>query len=106
MYSTNTSGGIHFTYAIRNESHHIPVFNFTVLISAEKNVRCFSAALFMEYGLAIVDCLHEKSGFSPFENHFYYVDLTTHTVTHTVPNDMYVSFREIKARKILKFKDS
>ena len=24
MYSTETAGGIYFTYAIRNESHHIP----------------------------------------------------------------------------------
>ena len=74
MYSTETAGGIYFTYAIRNESHHIPEFEFTVLISPDKNVRCFGAALFMEYGIAIVDCLHDKPGiFSKFENHFYYV---------------------------------
>lgn len=53
-----------------------------------------------------MDCLHEKpSDPYPFENHFYYVDLTTHAVSHTVRNDIFVEFTKITKRKIMKYHD-
>ena len=65
---------------------------------------CFDAALFLEHGLAIVDCA--KTGgkvFSSYTNYFYIVDLTDHTIKKKIQNEIFASFSEITRRKLLKF---
>lgn len=39
------------------------------------------------------------------DNYFYYIDLTSHTVTKQVKNPMYVKYTQITKRKIMKYRD-
>lgn len=57
-----------------------------MIVTMDKNVKCFDAALFLDYGLAIVDCLKVNASNSdePFINIFFYLDLTGHKVTKVI----------------------
>lgn len=76
-------------------------------MTSDPNVKCFGAALLLDYGLAIIDCLQPIIHTSAsLQNFFYYVDLTTHNVTRQVKNSMYVKYTNITKRKIMKYKDA
>jgi hypothetical protein len=55
------SGSYIFSYGRIQDEFHVPKLDFTVIVSNEKNVKCFGAALLLDFGLAIVDCLRIKS---------------------------------------------
>jgi hypothetical protein len=61
-------------------------------ITKDASVNCFDAALFLDEGKAIIDCvkINEKS-YSKYSNFFYVIDLTDHTIK-LVPNDIFVDF--------------
>jgi len=53
-----------------------------MIVTSDKNVKCFDAALFLDHGMAIIDCLRiNQNPSEPFTNIFFYIDLTGHTVT-------------------------
>ena len=64
----------------------LPQLNTTFIVSTAKNVQCFDAALFLDYGIAVVDCLRTNANNTdvPFTNIFFYLDLTGHKVTKIV----------------------
>ncbi len=51
------TGSFHFTYGVISDKNSLPQFNTTMIVTTDKNVQCFDAALFLDYGLAVVDCL-------------------------------------------------
>lgn len=51
------SGSVHFTYGIIRSKSSLPELNSTVVVTTQKNVECFDAALFLDHGIAIVDCI-------------------------------------------------
>ena len=51
------TGAYHFTYGMIGDKTSLPTMNTTMIVTSDKSVRCFDAALFMDYGLAIVDCI-------------------------------------------------
>ena len=62
-------------------------------MTSESDVSCFDAALFLDHGLAVVDCA-KKGGkvFSTYTNYWYIVDLTDHTIKKKIQNDMYIGY--------------
>lgn len=98
------SSGIHLSYGIIRDKNRLPDVNSTVTIPTESDEVCFDAALFMDHGLAIVDCA-KKGGkiFSTYTNNWYIMDLTTHTLKKKVQNDIYIDFQTITRRKLMKF---
>jgi hypothetical protein len=38
----------------------VPSLNFSVVLTTDRNVRCFGAALLLDFNLAIVDCVHRN----------------------------------------------
>jgi hypothetical protein len=76
-----------------------------MVVTTDKNVKCFDAALFLDYGLAIVDCLriNINNMDEPFTNIFFYLDLTGHTVTKIIQNDVYADFKTVTKRKLATF---
>jgi hypothetical protein len=91
------------TYGVIRNKDLLPEINSTAIITTEDNVVCFDAALFLEHGLAYVDCA-KTSGtvFSTYSNVFYIVDLTDHSIKQ-LPNDMYISFSKITKRTLQRF---
>lgn len=73
-------------------------------MTSEPDEVCFDAALFLDHGLAVVDCA-KKGGkaFSYYTNYWYVVDLTTHTIKKKIKNDIFIGFTSITRRKLLKF---
>ena len=57
-----------------------------MIVTTDKSIECFDAALFLDHGIAIVDCLRYNhiSAETPFTNIFFYIDLTGHKVTKIV----------------------
>jgi tetrahydromethanopterin S-methyltransferase subunit G len=75
---TNLIGNIFFTYGHITDQSHIPDFNSTVTVSTDKTVTCFSAALLLDHGLAIIDCVKQVQDVeNPLQNYFYYINLTS-----------------------------
>lgn len=84
MYSTLT-GSIFFTFGLIKNESLIPDFSFTTIVTTDKNIKCFGAALLLDYGLAIVDCMKENQDpKNPFQNYFYYIGLASHQITRIV----------------------
>lgn len=85
MYKEVTGAYI-FTYGTINDKRTLPHFNTTMIVTMDKNVKCFDASLFLDYGLAIVDCLKVNSSNAnePFTNIFFYLDLTGQKVTKVI----------------------
>lgn len=50
------TGAVHFTYGVIKTKNSLPEINSTALITTDKNVQCYDAALFLDHGLAIIDC--------------------------------------------------
>jgi hypothetical protein len=75
-----------------------------VTITSEPDEVCFDAALFLDLGMAVVDCA-KKGGklFSSYTNYWYIMDLTSHTLKKKVSNDIFINFQSITRRKLLKF---
>lgn len=88
------TGSIIFTYGKIVDQTHIPDLAETVIVSTDKNLKCFGAALLLDYGLGIVDCmLYTQSTAYPYINYFYYIDLANRKVSKTVKNSMYVRYK-------------
>lgn len=86
-----------FGHGLMNDSKKLPVIDYTIIVSTEKFVDCFGAALFYDHGLAIVDCTHTNEQ-GIISNYFYYLDLTNHTVTKKVENPLYLPYTQINKR--------
>lgn len=73
------------TYGILKDKTSLPVTNSTAIVTTDKDVSCFDAALFLDHGLAIVDCA-KKTGtlFNSYRNYWYIIDLTTHVLKKVV----------------------
>lgn len=98
------TGSVMLSYGIIRDKGSLPVVNSTAIVTTDKNIVCFDAALFMDHGLAIVDCAKTGSSiFSKYTNLFYVIDLTDHSVKKIIPNDLYISFSSITRRKLMKF---
>ncbi len=97
-------GTVMLSYGVFVDDKRLPVVNSTTIVTTDKDVVCFDAALFLDHGLAVVDCA-KKTGslFNSYRNYFYIIDLTTHTLKKVVENDLFVSYRSITKRKMLKF---
>jgi hypothetical protein len=97
-------GTVMLSYGVFVDNKRLPVINSTTIVTTDKDVVCFDAALFLDHGLAVVDCA-KKTGslFNAYRNYFYIIDLTTHTLKKIVENDLFVSYRSITKRKMLKF---
>ena len=100
----NTAGQIMLSYGVIRNKNRLPDVGSTVIVSNDSNIVCFDAALFLDHGLAIVDCarLNEKR-LTKYTNYWYVIDLTDHTLKKTVENDMYIGFTSITKRKLMKF---
>lgn len=57
MLYKDITGSYHFTFGQFVDKTTLPHYNTTVVVTTDKNVRCFDAALFLDYGIAIVDCI-------------------------------------------------
>ena len=104
MYKDIT-GSVHFTFGLITDKTSLPEFNTTMIVTTDKNIQCFDAALFLDYGIAIVDCLKNNAipADTPFTNLFFYIDLTGHAVTQIIENEVYADFRTVTKRKLAKF---
>lgn len=100
----DTNSVIRLAYGVISDQKKLPKVNATVDVTSDKNVQCFDAALFLDHGLAIIDCVRTDSTllFS-LVNEFYIVDLTTKTLKTIVRSDMFVNFQSITRRKLMKF---
>ena len=56
LYS-DMSGSTHFTYGSITNINLLPQMNSTIFVTSDKNVKCFDAAIFLDHGIAIVDCV-------------------------------------------------
>jgi hypothetical protein len=91
----NNAGAIMLTYGILDKKDRLPSVNSTAIIETDENVTCFDAALFLDHGLAVVDCV-KKGGklFSTFTNYWYIVNLASQShEIKKIENDLYVGFR-------------
>ncbi len=75
------TGSYHFAYGNITDKRVLPHIHTTKIVTTDKNVKCFDAALFLDHGIAIVDCLRVNVNNldEPFTNLFFYLDLTNHT---------------------------
>jgi hypothetical protein len=92
------------SYGIIKDKSSLPETNATAIVTTDKDVSCFDAALFLDHGLVIVDCA-KKTGslFNAYRNYWYVIDLTSHTLKKVIENDLFVSFKSITKRKLMKF---
>ena len=98
------SGTVMISYGIIKDKNYLPVVNSTAIVTTDKDIVCFDAALFLDQGMAIVDCARKGGSlFSTYKNLFYFIDLTNHSVKKIIENDLYVGFRSITKRKMMKF---
>jgi hypothetical protein len=51
------TGTILFNYGTIKNQTSIPDLDFTVTVTTDKTVKCFGAALLLDYALAIIDCV-------------------------------------------------
>ncbi|CAM6004635.1 unnamed protein product [Sphagnum balticum] len=61
------TGTIFLSYGIIRNRDQLPDVTSTTIVTNDKNVNCYDAALFLEHGLAIVDCARAAS-FGHFTN--------------------------------------
>lgn len=103
LYRDN-AGTIKLSYGQIKRDGFLPEINSTVEISKDPDVNCFDAALFLEHGMAVVDCT-KKGGkvFSTYTNYWYIADLTNHSIKKIIKNDLYIGFTSISKRQLLKF---
>ena len=81
------------TYGVITDKGKLPKINSTVKITSEKDVECFDAALFLEHGLAVVDCAKKgERTFSTYTNYWYIADLTDHSIKKKIKNDLFIGF--------------
>jgi hypothetical protein len=100
----NNAGAHVLAYGQIKRDGMLPEINSSVIVTSDKDVVCFDAALFLDHGLAVVDCA--KVGgklFSTYTNYWYIVDLTNHSIKKKLQNDLYVGFTSITKRKLMKF---
>lgn len=103
LYRDN-AGTIKLAYGQIKRDGSLPEINSTVDISKDPALSCFDAVLFMEDGLAVVDCtLKGGKVFSTYTNYWYIVDLTNHSIKKTLKNDLYVGYTEITKRQLVRF---
>lgn len=57
MLYKDITGSYHFTYGQITDKRSLPHFNTTMVVTTDKNVQCFDAALFLDHGIAIIDCV-------------------------------------------------
>jgi len=87
-----------------NDKGKLPHFNTTVKVTSDNQTYCYDAALFLEHGLAIVDCAKKsKSFFASHDNIFIVVDLVNGKELNRIPNDLFIPFSQINRRSLLKF---
>jgi len=55
------TGSIIFSFGKIIDQQHVPTLDFTVIVSTDKTVQCYGAALLLDYGLAIIDCAKRQS---------------------------------------------
>ena len=76
LYKDN-GGTIWLNYGIIRSKDRLPETSSSVIVSSDKNVICFDAALFLDHGLAVVDCVKTgQSFFSKYTNYWFIIDLT------------------------------
>lgn len=100
------SGTTFISYGIIKDKDKasLPEVNSTAIVTTDKDVACFDAALFLDHGLAVVDCAKKSGGlFNSYRNYFYIIDLTSHTLKKLVENDAYVNYNTITRRRLMKF---
>jgi len=81
----DATGTVMLSYGLIRDKGQLPVVNSTAIVTTDKNIVCFDAALFLDHGLAIVDCA--KIGgtlFTTYTNLFYIIDLTDHSLKKVV----------------------
>ena len=92
------------SYGIITDKYRLPDINSTAVVTEEADVVCFDASLFLDHGLAVVDCAKVGSKvFTTYTNYWYIIDLTDHTVKKKLQNDIYIGFTSITKRKLMKF---
>lgn len=52
----DATGSVHFSYGQIKSRGSLPELQTTGIITNEKNVKCYDAALFYDFGVAIIDC--------------------------------------------------
>ncbi len=104
LLHVNFAGATQLSYGIIRDKNRLPEVSSTVIVTTEKDVTCFDAALFMDHGLAVVDCAKKGSTvFSTYTNYWYIIDLTDHSVKKKLVNDLYVGYSSITRRSLMKF---
>jgi hypothetical protein len=96
-----------FTGTIKSQTS-VPVLDDPIIVEFSKDTRCFDAAVFLDHGVAVVDCVVSNSselGFGSLQNKFIYIDLTKRQVSKSVNNEMYVSFTNMTKRRVTRFHD-
>lgn len=79
------TGATFISYGILRENGSLPEVNSTAVVTVDKDVACFDAALFLDHGLAVIDCAKKSGGlFNSYRNYFYIIDLTSHTLKKLV----------------------
>ena len=97
------SNNTQFVYGLMQDTHHVPQVDFTLQVTHDSAERCFGGAMFLDYGIAIIDCLRTTD--NGLQNFFVYLDLANHNITKRVDNAMFVRFSEVRQRKTYRFKD-
>lgn len=84
-------------------------FMKTAFVLYEPRTVCYDAAVFMDKGIAIVDCTEFSGGNSSnivgLKNKFVYVDLASESIKKVAYNEMYESFTNITRRKFSRYHD-
>jgi hypothetical protein len=86
MLTDDLGQTIFHLYSIKNKTG-APQLVQSYLVEYEADTYCFDAALFMDHGLAIVDCTDQSQNSSNntgIRNRFIYVDLVTGGIRKTV----------------------
>lgn len=92
-------------YSVKNGTFS---FEKTITVLYEPNTVCFDAAVFMDSGIAIIDCAEisgKSSNFVGIKNKFVYINIATDAKEKVVYNDMYESFTSITRRKFTRYHD-
>ena len=100
----NLAGATILTYGTIKKQGYLPEINSTAIVTSDKNVVCFDAALFLDHGLAVVDCAEKGTKtFSTYTNYWYIINLADHSVKKKLQNDLFIGYTSITRRKLMKF---
>jgi hypothetical protein len=94
-------------YSIKNKTG-APELIQSFLVEYQANTYCFDAVVYLDHGLAIVDCAEQSRNSSNFlgvKNKFIYLDLVTGGVRKEVYNELYESFSWVSRRKFSRYHD-